>query len=182
MTVIRPKNIPGTLEIMTGQSLYVLFQPYPVHNDALIIATRGCKNPTGCPEKLLMICGMYEIYIQIHMIVANLLKIFSRRILTGEGASSPSGYLDVSILMNEILFFESLNIILTQAFQECKYLMCFIYHCNVFCSNCFIVHMNLLTILVDIIICGVLLSAKHNGKIVNCIKLRSKILDKKNDV
>lgn len=47
MTVTSPKKMPGTLEIMIGQSLYVLLQPYPVQREALIIATKGCKKPTG---------------------------------------------------------------------------------------------------------------------------------------
>lgn len=64
MTVTNPKKIPGTLEIMIGQSLYVLIQPYPAQREALIIATKGCKKPTGWPKKLLSsfnpvhICGL----------------------------------------------------------------------------------------------------------------------------
>lgn len=95
---MKPKITPGTFEMMTGQSLYVLNQPYPVHNIPLIIATRGCSGDTGLPVKLSMICGIYDTYIAIQVKVANLLINFRYLTRLGSTASLPVGYSPLSTL------------------------------------------------------------------------------------
>ncbi len=114
MTVMSPNMIPGKLAMITGQSLCGFVQPYATHSVALTLATSGWSKETGVPEKLAIIWGMYEMYIEMHISVA--IRPSRRRNRDILGALSP--WLSVWMIKPSSLM-TWLNSI-TQIDQACK--------------------------------------------------------------